>query len=403
MKLAIMKLVCLLVLLGGVFMLGLVLDISYAQQALDYVLAYVPTQADGALNLRMPGIIAGILLFLIGLYGFLPKWPSCKNTTITYKGANGDIVLELKPLQKVLLKMMRRMPEVYSINLKVQPDKDGKRAIVNADVVLKNCAALGARHCAKIVAECIASTARDLLGIEDLTTVRVNVKGIRLDAAATSKQIREQMEMRKEQPAAPCAVTPPPVAAAAAAETAAVAQTAQPEPVASGEPGKEAVETAAAQPVPVVSATPVTESPAECEPDSTQKHSETPEQPKEVGSEVAAPEAPVAPAFPYESPCLESAEPLHSIDLPPLAEDDDADLPPAPKINQDGEITTDEAAEADVISATYDSDDATPDAVDVSAFSPSSRVYEALPEPVPDESGSEPEAVDVDAEEYRNT
>lgn len=390
MKLAIMKLVCLLVMLGGVFMLGLVLDVDYAQQALDHVLAYWPTQGDGSLNLRMPGIIAGILLFLIGLYGFLPKLPSCKTPTITYKGANGDIVLELKPLQKVLLKMMRRMPEVYSINLKVQPDKDGKRAIVNADVVLKNCAALGARHCAKIVAECIASTARDLLGIEDLTTVRVNVKGIRLDAAATSKQIREQMEIRKEQTADTCAVTPPPVAAAAAAESAAVVQTTQPE-------------CAAAQPAPVVSAPPVAESAAECEPNSTQKHSETPEQPKEVGSEVAAPDAPVPPAFPYESPCLESAEPLHSIDLPPLAEDDDADLPPAPKINQDGEITTDEAAEADVISATYDSDDATPDAVDVSALSPSSRVNEALPEPVPDESGSEPEAVDVDAEEYRNT
>ena len=290
------------------------------------------------------------------------------------------------------------MPEVYSINLKVQPDKDG-----SAIATPTWCSKLCRPGCAltPIVAECIASTARDLLGIEDPPLCASSkVYG---DAAATSKQIREQMEMRKEQPAAPCAVTPPPVAAAAAAETAAVAQTAQPEPVASGEPGKEAVETAAAQPVPVVSATPVTESPAECEPDSTQKHSETPEQPKEVGSEVAAPEAPVAPAFPYESPCLESAEPLHSIDLPPLAEDDDADLPPAPKINQDGEITTDEAAEADVISATYDSDDATPDAVDVSAFSPSSRVYEALPEPVPDESGSEPEAVDVDAEEYRNT
>lgn len=400
MKLATMKIVCLLVLLGGVYMLGLVLDVEYMQQAQGYVLDNWPVQEDGTLNLRMPGIVAGVLLVLVGLYGFLPKMPSRKGGTITFTGANGDIVLQLKPIQKVLLKMMRRMPEVYSIKLQVRPDKDGKRALITADVVLKNCAALGARHCAKIVAECISSTARNMLGLAELSAVQVNVAGIHLDAAATGKQIREQLALRQsEEGSAPAEAKSDPAPADAASEA--------PTP---DQPEEQQHEDAA--PEEATAAAEMSTQEKECEsPNEEVEETEAEEEDEHPVAEVpeakAEPEvqdneAPVAPGYNYEAPDAEMSETLHGIDLPPL-DDDDADLPPAPKINEEGEITTDEAADADVAAAEGYDDERTPDSVEVNVLQAEPWKHEDLPEPVPDELNDDHEDLDVEPEEYPKT
>jgi hypothetical protein len=396
MKLATMKIVCLLVLLGGVYMLGLVLDVEYMQQAQGYVLENWPVQEDGALNLRMPGIIAGVLLVLVGLYGFLPKMPSRKGGAITFKGANGDIVLQLKPIQKVLLKMMRRMPEVYSIKLQVRPDKDGKRALIAADVVLKNCAALGARHCAKIVAECISSTARNMLGLAELSAVQVNVSGIHLDAAATGKQVRDQLALRQsEESAAGAEAQPAPVAADATSEAPATNQ-----------PKEQPQEATVSEEATVTAETPTPQQECESVDETVEEAEEEDDQVDDLPSaaaepEVQADEAPVAPGYNYEEPDAEMSETLHGIDLPPLA-DDDADLPPAPKINEEGEITTDEAADADIaVAAAYD-DERTPDYVEVNVLQAAPWKHEDLPEPVPDELNDDQEDLEAEPEKYPN-
>ncbi len=215
MKLATMKIVCLLALVSGVFMVGLVLDISYAQIAYERALESWPRQESGDLNLRVPGAVLGVLFIVLGLYGLLPKIPVSRSGAITYKGANGDIVLQLAPIRKVLLKMMRRMPEVYSIDLNLRPDSDERRARIDADVVLKNCAAQGARQCAKIVAACLTTTAQGLLGLEDLSAVRINIKGVHVDIGAAGKQVREQLQMQQAEEAAACALARTSVADAA--------------------------------------------------------------------------------------------------------------------------------------------------------------------------------------------
>ncbi|HOH30493.1 MAG TPA: hypothetical protein PLC40_12520, partial [Candidatus Hydrogenedentes bacterium] len=66
MKLTVMKLICLLVLLGGVFLLCLIFDVQEAQQGRDYILSIWPRQGDGSLNLRLPGMILGIVLVVVG-------------------------------------------------------------------------------------------------------------------------------------------------------------------------------------------------------------------------------------------------------------------------------------------------------------------------------------------------
>lgn len=203
MKLTIMKLICLLVLLGGIFILCLVFDVEQAQLARDYVLNLWPTQGDGTLNLRLPGIVIGVIFIVIGGYGFIPRLGGRSSKSITYTSEQGDVNVELKPVRKTLLKVMRKMPEVYSIKLDVKPDKDGQRACIVADVVLKNSTALGANRCAKMVADCLATTAREVLAIEDLSTVRVNIKGVHVDAAETGRLMREQLAARADKAPAP--------------------------------------------------------------------------------------------------------------------------------------------------------------------------------------------------------
>ena len=87
---------------------------------------------------------------------------------------------------------------------------------------------------------------------------------------------------------------------------------------------------------------------------------------------------------------------------PPL-DDDDADLPPAPKINEEGEITTDEAADADVAAAEGYDDERTPDSVEVNVLQAEPWKHEDLPEPVPDELNDDHEDLDVEPEEYPKT
>ena len=406
MKLGILKLISLLVLLGGVYMLGLVLDVDYAQQAQGYVLEYWPTQEDGSLNLRMPGIAAGILLVLVGLYGFLPKLPSRKNKTITFRGVNNEITLELKPIQKMLLKIMRRMPEVYSIEVDICPDREGRRALIDAKVVLQNCAALGARQTLKMVEENIYSTASGLLGLEDCV-VNMTLKGVHVDPAASGKQIREQLELRQQdataaretsaQVAAEHTVQPPETNAQPKTATESEEDT-QAEADAIEEPDDSSAEQVQATAVPDEASEDATQ---EVDPDEDQETDAVEEeQPATSVTEEHAEALPVVEDEQNENPDPEMSDTLHGIDLPPLAEED-VELPPGPKINQDGEITTDESADADVADVSGD-DEKTPDAVEVDILSPVPWKKEEMPEPVPDELSGDPEDVDIDSEEYPN-
>ena len=59
------------------------------------------------------------------------------------------------------------------------PSEDGKRAQVTADVVInKGSEHVGARAIANRISDYLAQTAVDILGVEDVTTVDLNVRGI---------------------------------------------------------------------------------------------------------------------------------------------------------------------------------------------------------------------------------
>ncbi len=208
MKLTVMKLVCLVVLLCGIFILCLLYDVEEANQALRYILRQWPKQADGSRDLYLPGMIAGIVMCVVGGYGFLPRLCRRKAKTVTYAGSQGEIKVELKPARKMLLKVMRKMPEIYSIKVALKPDKEGKRIGIQADVVLRNSAALGANQCAKRVADYLTTAAKEVLAIEEVNSVRVNIKGVHGSASKTGRQLREHVVRKEEEEAIAYALTP---------------------------------------------------------------------------------------------------------------------------------------------------------------------------------------------------
>ncbi len=305
MKLAVMKLLCLLLLLGGVFLLGLVFEVEYARQAYDRLLEYWPIQ-DGFAAHRTQGVIVGAVLVLFGLYGFAPKLPSRKRgASISQKGLHGEIVFELKPIRRKLLKIMRSMPEVYAIEIDVKPDMDKRSARINAYVVLKNSAGVGANRCAKLVRECLRTAATDILGLTELSAVCVNIRDVHVDVGATSKQIREQMLLRaeeEEERAAAYAVAHPPMAAVTLDETAPGAQGG----LVGGAPANSADQTTSAQ------------------------------EPVEQAAEVPVEELPEATAM------GETVDAGDAFAPPPLL-DEEEELPPAPQIDEQGDYAEDES------------------------------------------------------------
>ena len=327
MKLVVMKGICLLVLLAGTFMLGLVFDIEQAQLVQERALEYWPRQDTGALNLRLPGTILGVLFILGGLYGFAPKMPSRKQSVISYKSEHGDIELQLRPMRKTLLQMVRKMPEVYSIKLDITPDTDGRRARIQADVVLKNCAALGARKCSKMVAEYLATAARNVLGLDDLSVVRVNVRGVHIDVSATSKQVREHLVLREEADTEAYALAHSPIAAVTldgdTTENSGVIVDAQ---------GNEVAEQSVCASEEQIADQETTDNapPVAIEDDSAPEDENDVEEP--LDDDEDAPE-----------PLSDEEETEADISLPPLT-DDEEPMPPAPQISLDGNLADEETS-----------------------------------------------------------
>lgn len=380
MKLAVMKSISLAVLLAGLFALGLVFDVSQVQLVKERAIELWPKQDTGALNLRLPAAVLGAAAALLGLYGFLPRIPSRKNKTISFKSSQGDIVLELKPVRKTLLRMMRKMPEVYSVKLDVKPDRDGRRANITADVVLTNCAAVGARACAKLVTEYLATTARNVLGLEDLSTVRVNVRGVRVDVSATGKQVREQVEAsREEAESETYALAHAPIAAVtldesstensvaagmeAQSETAGAAAVVAPAVMKAEADSDGAPEMSGKDAVAEATSIPVVES-------SLPAAADIPEQEENApagGAGVVQESVPAAEPPSPPSDCI--------ADLPPLSSvEDDIEMPAAPPIDEQGEVARDESPSS--FDKNFEEDEVMPIAEAMESEMPAERASE---------------------------
>lgn len=203
MKLFILKLLSLLVFIVGLVSLLVALGLPEAKAYLDQVPALVadlqsklPPQLKFLKEvLTMQGLwfTGSIAAIVFGIYGFAPrsaKWRKPKK--ITYEGPHGEVQIQLDTVEQSLNHVLARMPEIKRINVKVEPQDGGRRALIRAEVVLLQRPGQNARALASLVTDYIAETASKLLGLEDLATIELKVTGIVVNSKKSSKAIRKE-------------------------------------------------------------------------------------------------------------------------------------------------------------------------------------------------------------------
>lgn len=156
------------------------------------------------------GTLLGGLVFLVGLLGLLPVVkPKRLKKTISFAGSHGEVTIQLDSVEATLARMVSRMPVVKKIWVRIIPSEDNHRARVAADVwVYKNADRTSAREITNSIMEHLMDTAVNILGVEEITAVDVNVRGIIPGKVSSSKSTNEETPKKSEIAHAPAASPP---------------------------------------------------------------------------------------------------------------------------------------------------------------------------------------------------
>lgn len=179
---------CVLMMLGGVMLLAVTFFRPEIREILGAMSGKLPFLA-WLFNLRTLGACAAVTMMLLGGYGLLPPLRLARRS-ITFAGEQGQVAIRLEPVEASLEEVLGNMPVVKKIRVTVNPDEDGKKALIEADVVLENVPDAGARETAKLVSRYLAETARNVYGLEELAAVNLSISGIEIDAKAYSEILR---------------------------------------------------------------------------------------------------------------------------------------------------------------------------------------------------------------------
>lgn len=197
MKLLAMKLSSLLACVLGVALTAVVAGVIQPERLPELYATYVPPQVQEKLTLVGAEYIVAIVLFVFGLYGFLPKLPSKKaKRTVAFTGDHGDVIVHLDMVESTLTRVLSNMPEVKKINVRVESEGKGNKAKIVADCVLHDRPEIPARQAADAVNEYLADAAGNILGVEDIQSVKLNIVGVEVDAKKSSLYLESEHASR---------------------------------------------------------------------------------------------------------------------------------------------------------------------------------------------------------------
>lgn len=188
MKLATLKLISLLVFLGGIVLLGLNFHCSFIEQYVSLAASFIGT-CPVCTTVGFYGI-AGTVLLLVGLYGFLPSMK--RKWRVTYPGPNGKTTVELAPMEALLTRIVGNMPEVKRIRVSIRPAKGKKNVVLACRVIQRHRPDACARDVQNLIAHYIRETAVTTLGLDVIGEIQLTVDGIDANPKAVSKALREQ-------------------------------------------------------------------------------------------------------------------------------------------------------------------------------------------------------------------
>lgn len=121
----------------------------------------------------------GALLFVAGFLTLIPRLPrKTKRGYITFRGAHGDVRIDLDSIEVNLNKAVSKLSEVKKIEVKVFPTANGSSVQITGEVVLYKEPGVGALATLNYVRECVEMTAQGILGVNEVTSVELTVTDV---------------------------------------------------------------------------------------------------------------------------------------------------------------------------------------------------------------------------------
>ena len=193
-QIAIVKLLSLLTMLSG----GALVAVWFSATVRALIEPYTVLEDSIWLGTRLGAILGG-LIFLVGFLGLLPLMkPKRIKSTISFSGSHGEVTIQLDSVEATLARVVSKMPFVKKIWVRVIPSEDNHRAHVSADVwIYKNAESTSAREITNAIMEHLMDTAVNILGVEEITAVDVNVRGI-IPAKISSHKAANEEEVPKK-------------------------------------------------------------------------------------------------------------------------------------------------------------------------------------------------------------
>ena len=186
MKIAVMKLMCLLVMAAGIVLLGWSAQCSYVR---DQVKAF--RAAPPVTQMALAGA-GGVAVSLLALYGLLPSFSGRRR--ITRRNEHGETVIQLDPMVTMLTRVIMNIPEVKRVRIQLVPTKDKQKVSVRACAVLRYQPGQAAQATHDLINRYLKETATVTLGLEVLEPIQLTVTGVDVDPKAASQALREQFE-----------------------------------------------------------------------------------------------------------------------------------------------------------------------------------------------------------------
>lgn len=193
MKTLVLKICALVAVVAGLELLGIV----QPAQLVDVYEKLVPPRAKEIMSGHEAKVVGALALVIFGLYAFLPKLPSGKKKrSVSFTGDHGDVVVHLDMVESTLTRVLSRMPEVKKIKVRVTSDGKGRKATITADCVLHDRPEVPARQAADAVNEYLSEAAGNILGVEDLHSVKLNIIGVDVNPKASSLYLEQEHAAR---------------------------------------------------------------------------------------------------------------------------------------------------------------------------------------------------------------
>lgn len=134
----------------------------------------------------------GIALIVIALIGLIP-WPkpSRDRRKIAFKGAHGNVSIQLDSVEQTLNRAARKITEAKRINARITPSDNARNVHIQADVTLRKPANVSAREVEAKVSEFIVDQTKRILGEETAVTADLNIVDIIIEDSVVKPHAEE--------------------------------------------------------------------------------------------------------------------------------------------------------------------------------------------------------------------